>query len=123
MVFQECAHAPENYTSTQHYLNTKQAAVYLGLSHQYLEIARHKGGGPQYIKLAKAVRYRLEDLDEWMANHIQKHTADTSLSDASPEPTKIKLFKQLVSEIHIKRYTQEEFSGIVEAIYEEIFNG
>ena len=36
---------------------------------------------------------------------------------------KIKLFKQLVSEIHIKRYTQEEFSGIVEVIYEEIFNG
>ena len=86
MVFQECAHTPENYTPTQHYLNTKQTAVYLGLSHQYLEIARHKGGGPQYIKLAKAVRYRLEDLDEWMANHIQKHTADTSLRDASPEP-------------------------------------
>ena len=87
MVFQECAHTPENYTSTQHYLNTKQAAVYLGLSHQYLEIARHKGGGPQYIKLAKAVRYRLEDLDEWMANHIQKHTAEMSLSEVSPEPT------------------------------------
>ena len=87
MVFQECAHTPEKYTSTQHYLNTKQAAVYLGLSHQYLEIARHKGGGPQYIKLAKAVRYRLEDLDDWMDNHIQKHTAEMSLSDASPEPT------------------------------------
>jgi hypothetical protein len=68
------------------YFNTKQAASYLNLSHQYLEIARHKGGGPQYIKLAKAVRYRLEDLDEWMADHIQKHTADTSLRDTSPEP-------------------------------------
>ena len=34
---------------------------------------------------------------------------------------KVDLFKQLVSEIHIKRYSQEEFAGIVEAIYEEVF--
>jgi predicted DNA-binding transcriptional regulator AlpA len=71
--------------SPPRYFNTKQAASYLNLSHQYLEIARHKGGGPQYIKLAKAVRYRQEDLDVWMGNHIQKHTADASLRDASPK--------------------------------------
>ncbi len=70
--------------STPRYFNTKQAASYLKLSHQYLEIARHKGGGPQYIKLAKAVRYRQEDLDDWMADHIQRHTAETSLSDGPP---------------------------------------
>ncbi len=81
---------PLNSTSTQEtparYFNTKQAATYLGFSTQFLEIARHKGDGPQYIKLAKAVRYRQEDLDEWMASHIQKHTADMSLRDAFPEP-------------------------------------
>ncbi len=65
--------------SPARYFNTRQAAAYLNLSHQYLEIARHKGGGPQYIKLAKAVRYRLEDLDEWMDSHTQKHTADTNI--------------------------------------------
>jgi predicted DNA-binding transcriptional regulator AlpA len=69
---------PPIQTSPSPYVNTKQAAEYLGLSHQYLEIARHKGGGPQYIKLAKAVRYRVEDLDDWMGTHTQKHTADTS---------------------------------------------
>ncbi len=63
------------------YLNTKQAAVYLGLSTQYLEIARHKGGGPQYIKLAKAVRYRPVDLDEFMDSRTQKHTADISRNE------------------------------------------
>ena len=36
---------------------------------------------------------------------------------------KVDLFKQLVSEISIKRYSQEEFVEIVEAIYKEIFNG
>jgi transcriptional regulator len=35
---------------------------------------------------------------------------------------KVTLFKQLVSEISIKRYSQEEFVEIVEAIYKEIFN-
>jgi hypothetical protein len=35
---------------------------------------------------------------------------------------KIELFKKLVSEIHIKRYTQEEYIEIVDEIYKEIFN-
>jgi len=35
---------------------------------------------------------------------------------------KLRLFKQLVSEIHIRRYTQEEYVEIVEAIYKEIFD-
>ena len=64
--------------SPPRYFNTKQAAAYLNLSHQYLEIYRHKGGGPQYIKLAKAVRYRQEDLDDWMTNHLQQHTAENT---------------------------------------------
>ena len=34
----------------------------------------------------------------------------------------VKLFKQLVSEISIKHYSQKEFAGIVEAIYKEIFD-
>jgi len=38
------------------------------------------------------------------------------------ETKETKLFKQLVSEISIKRYSQEEFVEIVEAIYKEIFN-
>ncbi len=51
------------------YLRTPQAAAYLGMSRQYLEIARHTGGGPPYIKLSRAVRYKRTDLDEWMAQH------------------------------------------------------
>ena len=75
----------EAQAPSSQYLNTKQAATYLGFSTQYLEIARHKGGGPQYIKLAKAVRYRLADLDAWMANHIQQHTADSNIADAQSQ--------------------------------------
>jgi predicted DNA-binding transcriptional regulator AlpA len=57
------------------YLDTKQAAAYLGLSHQFLEIARHRrdGSGPHYLKLPRAVRYRRDDLDAWMEQHRQGH--------------------------------------------------
>jgi hypothetical protein len=33
---------------------------------------------------------------------------------------KVELFKNLVSEIHIKKYTQEEFVEIVNTIYQEL---
>lgn len=55
-------------TATE-YFTTKQAADYLGMSTQFLEIARHKGNGPPYIKLRRAVRYKRSELDEWMLSH------------------------------------------------------
>jgi hypothetical protein len=51
------------------YLDTREAAIYLGLSTQYLEIGRHRGYGPRYHKMAKAVRYRRADLDHWMSQY------------------------------------------------------
>lgn len=60
------------------YLNTQQAAIYLGLSIQYLEIARHKGGGPEYIKLPRAIRYTKADLDNWMDARRRRHTSEAA---------------------------------------------
>jgi|TARA_Y100001963_G_C6395293_1_gene271632 hypothetical protein len=36
---------------------------------------------------------------------------------------KIELFRNLLSEIHIKKYTQEEYVKIVNLIYQDIFRG
>jgi excisionase family DNA binding protein len=65
--------------STNEYLTTTEAAQYLKLSRQFLEVARHRGdgSGPSYIKLARAVRYRRSALDEWMAAH--DHAPDVPL--------------------------------------------
>ena len=60
------------------YFNTPTAANYLGLSRQYLEIKRHTGDAPPYVKLARAVRYRKSDLDGWMASQLRQHTAEPS---------------------------------------------
>ncbi len=56
-------------------MNTDEAAEYLKVSTQFLEIARHRGGGPRYVKLARMVRYRRVDLDAWLAEHLREHTA------------------------------------------------
>jgi len=57
----------------EEYLDTGKAATYLGLSAEYLEIARHRGGeGPPYTKLPRAVRYKRSDLDAWMARQRVK---------------------------------------------------
>lgn len=58
------------------YLTTLEAADYLRLSRQFLEIARHRGDGPPYIKLARAVRYHRPSLDDWMLKHQRNHTAE-----------------------------------------------
>ena len=54
------------------YLTTPQAAQYLNLSTQHLEIMRHQGEGPRFLKLPRLVRYRRADLDAWMAQYAQE---------------------------------------------------
>ncbi|NVE95889.1 helix-turn-helix domain-containing protein [Altererythrobacter lutimaris] len=48
------------------YLSPSDAAKYLGLSAKLLEAWRHRGEGPPYTKMDRAVRYRRADLDEFM---------------------------------------------------------
>jgi excisionase family DNA binding protein len=55
-------------------LTTIQAADYLQISKQKLEIARHRGGGPAFCKIGRIVRYRKSDLDAYLAEHVYKNT-------------------------------------------------
>lgn len=57
-------------------LNTDQAALYLGLARPTLEGMRCRGGGPPFVRYGrKAVRYRLSDLDAWMAERTFSNTS------------------------------------------------
>ena len=60
------------------YWNTQQAAIYLGLSIQFLEKARLEGNGPRYYKLPRAVRYTKADLDKWMEARSRHHTREVA---------------------------------------------
>ncbi|HVT16580.1 MAG TPA: helix-turn-helix domain-containing protein [Thermoanaerobaculia bacterium] len=66
-------------------LTTEQAALYLGLSPRTLEKRRTVGGGPPFLKLGRAVRYRLCDLEEWIAQRRRRSTSDPG-AVAEPGP-------------------------------------
>ncbi|RTM09963.1 MAG: DNA-binding protein [Hyphomicrobiales bacterium] len=47
------------------FLNTAQAAFYVGLSQRTLEKMRLAGHGPQFRKHGRFVRYHIDELDSW----------------------------------------------------------
>ena len=58
------------------FLNTPQAAHYVGLSARTLEKMRVVGGGPQFRKHGRYVRYHIDDLDAWSASGARGSTGD-----------------------------------------------
>ena len=62
--------------STYTWLDTTEAAKYLDLKTCTLEAWRCRGGGPRFVKLGRAVRYRQTDLDAWIDTRTRSHTAD-----------------------------------------------
>jgi len=59
-------------------LNTTQAAQFLGLSKAFLERDRWAGAKVPFIKIGdRAVRYRLEDLNQYIESRTRKSTSDT----------------------------------------------
>jgi predicted DNA-binding transcriptional regulator AlpA len=59
----------------EQYLTAKEAAVYLRSSPSTLAKRRLYGNGPLYVRLGVAVRYRIRDLDAWMASTATRSTS------------------------------------------------
>lgn len=57
-------------------LDQRQAASLLALSPRTLERLRCAGGGPLFIRLRGSVRYRLEDLQSWIASRVFANTSE-----------------------------------------------
>jgi hypothetical protein len=47
------------------FLNTEQAAFYLGLSARKLQAMRRADSGPRFRRHSRYVRYHIDDLDCW----------------------------------------------------------
>ena len=60
------------------FLNTDQAAFYVGLSRRTLEKMRIVGGGPRFRKHGRYVRYHIDDLESWSLGHGKASTSDAS---------------------------------------------
>lgn len=53
----------------------QQAADHLQLKPRTLQAWRVRGGGPRFVRISqRCIRYRLIDLDKWIANRIFENT-------------------------------------------------
>lgn len=57
---------------TQKLLTTKELAKYLDIGESTLLQYRFDGTGPAYIKLGHLVRYRISDVEAWLASRTEK---------------------------------------------------
>ena len=56
-------------------LSTLEVALWLNVSTQFLEIGRHRGYGPAFVKIsARCVRYRRGDVRSWLQSRTQTRT-------------------------------------------------
>ena len=61
-------------------LTTREAADYLGVSKAFLERDRWAGARIPFIKVgARAVRYRLADLNAYVEGQLRQSTSDTGV--------------------------------------------
>jgi len=62
--------------SMQPLLNEKEAAALLNLSVRTLQRLRCIGGGAKFVRLHGSVRYRLSDIEEWIALRAVSNTSE-----------------------------------------------
>jgi predicted DNA-binding transcriptional regulator AlpA len=57
-------------------LTQRDAALALRLSERTLERLRATGTGPRFVKANRLVRYRLADLESWIASQTVQSTSE-----------------------------------------------
>jgi hypothetical protein len=58
-------------------LTEAEAARLLGFTPRFLQQRRYTGNGPKFVRVsARAIRYRLADLEAWAAERLRTSTSD-----------------------------------------------
>lgn len=68
----DLAGRPSQLVGSDPLLTTEQAAAHLAIPARTLQSWRSKGrySGPPYVRLSSHVRYRISDLDNWVAERV-----------------------------------------------------
>jgi predicted DNA-binding transcriptional regulator AlpA len=72
----------------QRYLRTPEAAEHLGVSKSFMCKARLSGGGPEYIKIGRAVAYSILALEQFAARNRRRSTSECDLAPSAISPIK-----------------------------------
>lgn len=62
-------------TPLQHHLTERDLAARWHLTVKAIQAKRARGGGPRYLKLGSAVRYRLADIEAYEAAQTRSNTS------------------------------------------------
>jgi excisionase family DNA binding protein len=65
------------FNNSRRILTEEEAAEYSGFSRRTLQKWRVVGGGPKYLKIGRAVRYRADDLDAFLAAGERRNTSES----------------------------------------------
>jgi predicted ATPase len=61
-------------------LSEGQAAVVLTVKIKTLQAWRGRGGGPKFVKVGRLVRYRQEDLEQFLSERTFTHTLPAEMN-------------------------------------------
>jgi excisionase family DNA binding protein len=64
-------------------VRTEQAAAILDVKKSTMEAWRCRGGGPQFVRYGRAIRYREEDLDRFIESKVRSNTSKNSGTSAA----------------------------------------
>jgi hypothetical protein len=62
-------------------LTQRELAALLRISCRSLERLRCVGGGPKFVRLRGSVRYRIEDVEAWVASRTVTNTSEELCND------------------------------------------
>lgn len=80
-------HRSSNFTE-------EQAAEFLHLKKKTLQAWRVRGAGPPFLKLGKAVRYRISDLETFVMESMRTSTSDQGPNNSMRKNTTNKMNRQ-----------------------------
>lgn len=64
--------------TTPEYLDEHEVAALTGMSARYFAELRRKGGGPEFVRFGRAVRYHRDVVRAWAANRARKSTSQAA---------------------------------------------
>ena len=68
---------PPTHNGYEPLLTEPEAAAFLNFTPRALQAWRTRGGGPKFVRIsARAIRYRLRDLETWVEDRLRTSTSD-----------------------------------------------
>lgn len=64
---------------SKEHVDTQRAGELTGLSPLTLQALRHRGGGPEYLKIGNKVRYEIAELTRWNESRTVRKTSTSQL--------------------------------------------